>query len=83
MAADRLTLFGGQRITLLAPPPADYGYPTHAFQAFYSVRLDHEGAATAPDPDSECDAAEWLARDEVARRCPDAAWLPLHAALFG
>ncbi|MGC0415680.1 NUDIX domain-containing protein [Embleya sp. AB8] len=79
----RLTLLGGQRITLLAPPPADYGYPTRAFQAFHTVRLADPGAPTRPDPASECAAAEWVTPAEVAERCAGAAWLPLHAALSG
>ncbi|MFI6981177.1 NUDIX hydrolase [Embleya sp. NPDC050154] len=81
--ADRLTLLGGQRITLLATPPAEYRYPTRAFQAFYTVRLPDPGAPTHPDPDSECDAAEWVDPAEVAVRCAGAAWLPLHATLYG
>ncbi|MYW05645.1 NUDIX hydrolase [Streptomyces sp. SID3343] len=79
---DRLTLYGGQRITLLGPPPAEYRYAARGFMAFYTVRLDHEGAPTRPHPDSECAQAEWLGRDDVALRAAGAAWLPLHAALF-
>ncbi|WP_020554043.1 DUF6332 family protein [Embleya scabrispora] len=82
MPPERLTLLGGQRITLLDPPPADYRYPTRAFQAFYSVRLPDPGAPTRPDPASECDAAEWVEPAEVAARCRGAAWLALHATLL-
>ena len=81
LPAERLALFGGQQITLLEAPPADYGYPERAFMAFYSVRLDRPGAPTRPHPDSECGAAEWVPRAEVPRRCPTAEWLPLLAAL--
>ncbi|MFI1382246.1 NUDIX hydrolase [Embleya sp. NPDC020886] len=83
VATERLTLFGGQRITLLGTPPAGYRYPTRAFQAFYTVRLPGPGAPTRPDAGSECDAAEWVEADRVAARCPDAAWSALHAALLG
>ncbi|MFI6585833.1 NUDIX hydrolase [Embleya sp. NPDC050493] len=83
VAAERLTLFGGQRITLLDMPPADYRYPRRTFQAFFTVRLPDPGAPTRPDPGSECDAAEWVEPAEVAARCPGAAWQALHAALLG
>ncbi|WP_055591250.1 NUDIX domain-containing protein [Peterkaempfera griseoplana] len=76
-----LVLLGGQRITLVADPPAGYGYPRLAFMAFYTVRLDGRGAPTRPHPESECVEAAWVERDEVRRRCPGASWLPLHAAL--
>jgi 8-oxo-dGTP diphosphatase len=79
----RLTLLGGLRITLLDTPPDGYRYPARAFMAFYTVRLDHPGAPTSPDPASECGEAAWFGRDEVAARCPGAAWLPLHASLAG
>ncbi|MEZ0094682.1 NUDIX hydrolase [Streptacidiphilus sp. EB129] len=78
----QLTLMGGQQITLLGPPPADYGYPGRAFMAFHLARLDHRGLPTEPDPGSECAEADWFARDEVAHRCAGAAWLPLHSSLF-
>ena len=78
---ERLELFGGQRITLLEAPPADYRYPARAFMAFYTVRLDRPGAPTSPPPGTECGAAEWVARAEVPGRCPGSAWLPLLAAL--
>ncbi|GCD98027.1 NUDIX domain-containing protein [Embleya hyalina] len=81
--AGRLTLLGGQRITLSDPPPADYRYPARAFQAFHAVRLPDRGAPTRPEPGSECGAAEWVGPAEVAARCRGAAWLPLHATLFG
>ena len=81
LPAERLRLFGGQRITLLEAPPADYGYPARAYMAFHTVRLDRPGAATAPPAGSECGAAEWVDRAEVPRRCPGAEWLPLLAAL--
>jgi 8-oxo-dGTP pyrophosphatase MutT (NUDIX family) len=84
VSPDRLTLHGGQRITLLDdPPPVEYPYPARAFMACYTLRLDHAGAATRPHPDSECAQARWFDRDDVALRCAGAAWLPLHAALFG
>ncbi|MFF4651257.1 NUDIX hydrolase [Streptomyces sp. NPDC001380] len=76
----RLALLGGQRITLLGTPPADYAYPARAFMAFYTLRLDGPGAPTRPHPASECAEAAWVPRAEVPLRCPDAAWLPLHAA---
>jgi 8-oxo-dGTP diphosphatase len=79
---DQLTLFGGRRITLLEPRPADYRYPARAFMAYFTVRLDHPGAPTAPHPDSECGAAEWVDRAELRRRCPTATWLPLCESLF-
>jgi 8-oxo-dGTP pyrophosphatase MutT (NUDIX family) len=79
---EQLTLYGGQQITLLVPRPVEYRYAARGFMAFYTVRLDHEGAPTRPHPDSECAEAEWLGRDEVVLRCAGAAWLPLHAALF-
>jgi 8-oxo-dGTP pyrophosphatase MutT (NUDIX family) len=78
----QLTRFGGQLITLLGAPPADYGYPARAFMAFHVARLAHRGLPTAPHAASECDEAAWVARDEVARRCAGSAWLPLHASLF-
>ena len=81
LPAERLELFGGQRITLLETPPADYRYPARAFMAFYTVRLDRPGAPTGPLPGTECGAAQWVARAEVPLRCPDSAWLPLLAAL--
>lgn len=81
VAADRLTLLGGQRITLLTAPPPEYRYPARAFMAFYTVRLDHRGAPTRPRPGSECTEAEWVEAHEVPLRCRGAAWLPLHAAL--
>jgi 8-oxo-dGTP diphosphatase len=81
LPAERLELFGGQRITLLEAPPADYRYPARAFMAFHTVRLDRPGAPTSPLPGTECGAAEWVARAEVPLRCPGAEWLPLLAAL--
>jgi ADP-ribose pyrophosphatase YjhB (NUDIX family) len=81
LPAERLELFGGQRITLLDTPPADYRYPARAFMAFYTVRLDRPGAPTSPQPGTECGAAEWIARAEVPLHCPQAEWLPLLAAL--
>jgi 8-oxo-dGTP diphosphatase len=83
LPAERLSLFGGQQITLLEPAPVGYRYPARAFMAFYTVRLDGPGAPTRPHPDSECGAAEWVDRAEVPERCPAAAWLPLLAALDG
>jgi ADP-ribose pyrophosphatase YjhB (NUDIX family) len=79
---ERLTLIGGQQITLLVPRPADYHYPARAYMAFYAVRLDGPGEPTSPDPDSECGAAEWVDRDEVVRRTSGADWLPLLTALL-
>ncbi len=81
LPAERLALFGGQRITLLEARPADYTYPARAFMAFYTVRLDRPGAPTSPPPGTECGAAEWVDRAEVPLRCPKAEWLPLLAAL--
>jgi 8-oxo-dGTP pyrophosphatase MutT (NUDIX family) len=77
-----LVLLGGQRITLLVDPPADYRYPACAFMAFYTVRLDHRGGPARPAPGTECAEAEWVGRAEVRLRCPGAAWLPLHDALW-
>jgi 8-oxo-dGTP pyrophosphatase MutT (NUDIX family) len=82
VGAGELTLFGGQRITLLEPRPDGYAYPERAFMPGYTLRLDHPGAPTAPHPDSECGAAEWVDRAELLRRCPTATWLPLCEALF-
>lgn len=79
---EELTLVGGQQITLLEPPPADYAYPAHAFMAFLLLRLPVRGASTRPDPSSECTEAAWVDREELARRCAGASWLPLHATLF-
>ncbi|MEU8132982.1 NUDIX domain-containing protein [Streptodolium elevatio] len=79
--AARLRPFGGQRITLHADPPADYGYPARAYMAFHAVQLAGPGPDTRPAPDSECVAAAWFAPDEVRAHCAGAAWLPLHATL--
>jgi 8-oxo-dGTP pyrophosphatase MutT (NUDIX family) len=79
---EQVELFGGQQITVLGTPPADYAYPALGFMAFHVVRLDHRGLPTRPDPGSECAAAEWVERDEVARRCAGATWLPLHESLY-
>lgn len=75
-----LTPIGGQRITLRADPPPDYGYPARAYMAFYAHRLDTPGPATHPAPDSECAEAAWLNAPDVRRRCAEAAWLPLYEA---
>jgi 8-oxo-dGTP pyrophosphatase MutT (NUDIX family) len=79
---EQLSLAGGQQITLLEPPPADYAYSPLDFMAFYTVRLPVRGGRTFPDPASECAEAAWVDRPELLRRCPDATWLPLHATLF-
>ena len=79
---EQVALVGGQQITRLGTPPADYPYPARAFMAFHAVRLDHRGLPTAPHPESECGAASWVERSQVPLVCPKAAWLPLHASLF-
>ncbi|HEX2315053.1 MAG TPA: NUDIX hydrolase [Thermomonospora sp.] len=80
--AARLTLLGGQKITLLDAPPPDYRYPSRGFMAFYGARLAGTGEPTRPHPDSECDQAEWTSPAELVSRCPNATWLPLHTALL-
>jgi 8-oxo-dGTP pyrophosphatase MutT (NUDIX family) len=77
-----LGLIGGQQITVLEQPPADYAYPRLAFMAFYTLRLPSRGPTTAPAPGSECTEAAWVDRAGLRRRCPTAAWHPLHATLF-
>jgi 8-oxo-dGTP pyrophosphatase MutT (NUDIX family) len=79
---EQVEFVGGQQITILDTPPADYAYPARAFMAFHVVRLDHRGLPTVPDPRSECTEAEWVDREEVGRRCGGAAWLPLHESLY-
>ncbi|MBC3841683.1 NUDIX hydrolase [Streptacidiphilus sp. 4-A2] len=68
--AERLSLFGGQRITLLEAPPADYRYPARDFMAFYTVRLEQPGAETSPPAESECGAAEVGAAGRGAAALP-------------
>lgn len=78
-----LRLFGGQKLTLLEEPPAGHRYPARDFLAFFTARWAGDGPATVPQAAFESGAAGWFGRDEVAVRCAGAAWLPLHAALFG
>lgn len=82
VSPEQVEFVGGQQITILVTPPARYPYPALGFMAFHVVRLDHRGLPTGPDPASECAAAEWVERAEVARRCAGAAWLPLHESLY-
>ncbi len=75
--AEELVPFGGNRITLLGEPPADYRYPGRAYQAAFTLRLPAPGPATHPAPGSECVEAAWCTDDEVRERCAGVVWLPL------
>ncbi|MFC1430511.1 NUDIX hydrolase [Streptacidiphilus sp. N1-3] len=74
-----LTPLGGLQITLLEDPPPTYTYPTHAFMAFYTLRLPTRGEDTTPHPTSECTQAAWF---DTPLPTPSATWLPLHATLL-
>ncbi|MEV4551060.1 NUDIX domain-containing protein [Nonomuraea wenchangensis] len=74
LPAAALTAFAWQRIELLEPPPAGYRYPSLAHMAVFRAVLPGPGPATAPPPGSESTRAEWLAREEIARVCPDHVW---------
>ncbi|RAY13658.1 hypothetical protein DPM19_18490 [Actinomadura craniellae] len=82
LAAERLALLGGQRITLLADPPAGHRYPARTFQAFYAARLERRGTPIRPRPGFECDEAGWVEPGDVPAHCPEASWQGLHEALF-
>ncbi|HSA52087.1 MAG TPA: NUDIX domain-containing protein [Yinghuangia sp.] len=80
VAAEGLTPFGGQRITLLGAAPPGYRYPGRSYQAAFALCLPARGPIVRPAEGSECSEAAWFTDGEVRERCTDAVWLPLFEA---
>ncbi|MDR8407373.1 NUDIX hydrolase [Nonomuraea sp. 3-1Str] len=80
---ERLSVFAWQRIELTGPPPAGYRYAPLTYMVMFEARLAEPGPPTAPPPGSESTGAEWLAPEEVERRCAGQVWLTAHRALLG